>query len=457
MTFLSKHRRAFCTFAFATLACAAPALSAQLSLASAVDLALRNSPRVKSSEADVQRARASLRETKDVFIPSISAGSNLGQGYGYSNYPPTFFSVSANSLIYSGGQSSYIRSASDGLDAAQQTLMDVREGVAEDAANSFVALDHDQQREAVLGQQFEYAGKLLSIVQDRFDAGLSSKMNLLDAQLSVANLRFARLRAQNDSANDRAHLARLLGIPPGSLRADDGFPAGPISAADSATTRGYANASVAAAFATARAREDQARGDARFLYRPQVSFFSQYNRYATFTNSFKDLQKQYSANEVTLGANESAFGVQISIPLLDRVRHSKALESAADANRALHDAEFAQMNVLDVQGRLNHTIELVQAQAEIASLEQQRAQEQLEIVRVQMANANASPQPLTPADEQNSLINEREKYLAVIDAAFQLRQAEISLLRQTGHLEDWLMHSGSSATPQPPSTTVKNP
>ena len=39
---------------------------------------------------------------------------------------------------------------------------------------------------------------------------------------------------------------------------------------------------------------------------------------------------------------------------------------------------------------------------------------------------------MTPKDEQKARIGERDKYLGVIDAGYQLHQAEIQLLRQTG-------------------------
>jgi len=58
---------------------------------------------------------------------------------------------------------------------------------------------------------------------------------------------------------------------------------------------------------------------------------------------------------------------------------------------------------------------------------------------------------MTPKDEQNALITERDKYLSVIDAGFQLRQAEIQLLRQTGELESWLK-SATTAQPLPAPT-----
>jgi len=50
---------------------AAPALAtAQISLATVVDLAQRNSSAVRLAEADVEKARAALSETKDVLCPA---------------------------------------------------------------------------------------------------------------------------------------------------------------------------------------------------------------------------------------------------------------------------------------------------------------------------------------------------------------------------------------------------
>ena len=439
---------------------ATASLNAQISLASAVDLAVKNSPRVKSAEADVARARAVLSQSKDAYIPTLNIGAGIGQAYGYSNYPPTLFTLKSDSLIYDASQTSYIRSASAGIDAAQHSLNDVREVVAEDTALTFIALDHDQQREDVLRQESGYSDKLLSIVQERVSAGLDTNMDLINAKLTVANLHLARLRVSEDTANDRDHLARLMGVPPGSLRADGGFPPDPIAATDKASTGGYANASVAAAFDTARAKQLQARGDSHFLYRPQLSLIAQVNRYATFTNAWTIIENENKNPDGTpsnLSANEYVFGVQISIPLLDRTRHAKALETTAEATKALHDAEFAQVNALDQQDRLSHTIELSQAQADVAELEQQRAQEQLRILELQLASPDSTPVPMTPKEEQNARISEREKYLAVIDATFQRHQAVISLLRQMGHLEDWLTRVGLTAVPAPPPASQPQP
>jgi hypothetical protein len=173
------------------------------------------------------------------------------------------------------------------------------------------------------------------------------------------------------------------------------------------------------------------------------------------------LEKIYtnSAGKPLLTANEGFFGVQISVPLLDRARAAKGRESLAEAAKALHDAQNAQNEALDGRSRLRHSIAELQAQADVASLQQQLAQQQLDVLRVQLqaGTGSASGTQMTPKDEQTALISERDKYLAVLDANYQLRQAEIQLMRQNGDLETWLKSAAlapqnnlpQSPTPKP--------
>jgi outer membrane protein TolC len=433
---------------------AAPA-RAQISLATAVDLALRSNPRVLGAEADVRKARAQLSETHDAYIPAIVAGAGLGQAYGYLPSPPTLFQVNAGSLVFGISQSFYIRSAKEGINAAQLAADDVRENVAQDTALAFTALEHDQQRESVIRQQVGFATTLVTIVQQRVDAGQDSQIDLTQAKLTAAQLRLAVLKAQDDGASDRDHLARLIGLPPASLQTDNAFPDTPLPVDTPTAPAGgiYANDAVASAFANADAKKQQAAGDARFLFWPQISLVTQYNRYATFTNSFKtleNLENPTNGNGAHIGADEAAFGVQISMPFYDKTRAAKARESMAEADRAYHDAQNAQIDALDGASRLRHSIDEIQAQAEVAALQQQLAQQQLDVIQTQMQSGTGNPEApqMTPKDEQKARISERDKYLEVVDANFQLHQAEIQLLRQTGNLETWL-RTNSAAPPSP--------
>jgi outer membrane protein TolC len=436
----------------------APSAQGQISLSTAVDLALGSNPRVQGADDDVKKARAQLAEAHDAYVPSINVSANLGQSYGYSTNPPTLFTDTASSLVYSASQFYYIRASRAGLDAAQLALDDMREAVAEDTALAFAALDHDQQRETAVRQQSGFATTLVAIVESRVDAGKDTAIELTQAKLTAAQLRLASLRASDETAVDREHLARLIGLPPAALSVNTGFPASPIplDATLDTSVHGYANAAVASAFDNAKAKQQQAWGDARFRFRPQVNLFAQYNYYATFSDSFAQLQKIYQANtgQTTLSSSEGAFGVQINLPIMDRTRSAKARESAADAAHALHDAQNAQITALDGQSRLRHSITEIQLQAEVAGLQQQFAQQQLDVLQQQLKSGNPDGPQMTPSDEQNARISEREKFLGVLDAGYQLRQAEIHLLRQTGQLIPWLK---SAATTQSPSAPTPQP
>ncbi|MDP9051218.1 MAG: TolC family protein [Acidobacteriota bacterium] len=449
-----RCRLSFASITFVLLLALAfgPAARAQLSLVSAVDLAIRNSPRVKGAEADHDKARAQVSEALDAYVPIITAGAGLGQGYGYSPNPPTLATVSGGSLVYNASQSYYIKSAREGLAASRLALADAREAVAQDAAIAFISLVHDQQRAQVIGQQSDYAKSLATIVQNRLDAGQDTPIDLTQAKLTAAELHLAQMKAQDDAAYDREHLGRLIGIPPAALSIDENFPSIPIpDEAENTTPHGYANSAVASAFSSAEAKLMQAEGLNRFRFRPEFNMIAQYNRYATFTDSFASLQRLNG----TIKANEGVFGVQITIPFFDKGRAAKAREAAADASRSFHDAESAQMDALDSQSRLRHTIDEINAQADVATLQQQLAQQQLDILHLQLQSPPADPNApqMTPKDEQKSRIAERDKYLNVIDAGFQLRQAEIQLLRQTGGLEVWLKSASASQSDLPGSPT----
>jgi len=260
------------------------------------------------------------------------------------------------------------------------------------------------------------------------------------------------MTAQDDIAYDREHLAHLIDLPATSLTVDNSFPAAlPLDTPPPNSQGGYANSAVAAAFVSARARQQQAAGLARFRLWPEINLVAQYNRYATFTESFAQLQKIDTISvdglpKTALTANEGGFGIQISLPVLDKNRSSKAREAAAEAAKAFHDAQSAQIDALDSTSRIRHNLTELRAQADVATLQQQLAQQQLEVVQQQLnsGNGDANAPQMSPKDQQKARISERDKYLAVLDAQYQVHQAEIQLLRQTGDLESWLKSSLST-------------
>ena len=159
------------------LACSALALAAapacaQISFSTAVALALKSNPKVLAAQADVDKSLAALQQLRDAYIPAVVGGSGLGPpSYGFPLGQPSIFNINAQSLVFSYSQRDYLRSAQASLDAAKLNLKDIREGVAEDTAVTYLAVDRDMQRQAALQQQQGFADRLVTIVQQRLDAG----------------------------------------------------------------------------------------------------------------------------------------------------------------------------------------------------------------------------------------------------------------------------------------------
>jgi outer membrane protein TolC len=437
--------------AYSALACSIAPAVAQISFTSAVGLALKNSPRIAAAQADVDKARASLQELRDAYIPNIVGGSGLGPpSYGFPLGQPSIFNITATSLVFSYSQHDYIRSAQLALDATTLSLKDIREAVAEDTAITYLALDRDMQRQDALREQQGFADRLVSIIQDRIDAGQDTAIDLTTARLSAAQIRLAKLRADDESVADQAHLARLLGLPAQGLDTTSvsvpAFTASAPADLNGTNVNVITSPAVDSAYAIARSKRETAFGESRYLWRPQITFQGQYSRFAKFNN----LQDYYFRFQ----QNNAAVGVQITIPILDYVHKAKAREADADAAHAEHEADTIRDQFFDSRLRAQHTAAELSLRAEIASLDQQLAQQNLDVLLVQLnaGNGNLSGVQMTPKDEQSSRVAEREKFIAVINANFEVQQAEINLMRQNGELETWIaaaLQAQPTASPKP--------
>jgi len=445
--------RLLLTACFAFAAAGLPA-AAQISFSTAVGLALKSNPRVLMAQADVAKAKASLDEARDVYLPSVAGGSGLGYSYGFPIGQPSVFNFTAQSLVFNFSQRNYIRGSRFALDAADLALKDAQLAVTEDVALTYMALDRDTQRQAALTEQAGFASRLIEIIEERLNAGQDTPINLTGARLSAAQIKLARLRAEDQAAEDQAHLALLIGLPQRGLGVvSDSIPQFAPSSTDSTVSSTEAampdSPQVASAYATARSKQQIAYGDAHYLWRPQITFAAQYNRFAKFNN--------YDLYYRNFQHNNFGVGIQITLPVFDAGHRAKARASAADSVHAQHEADLARDQFLEGRQKIRHATAELAARAEVASLDQQLAKQQLDVLLVQLnsGSGNSSAPQITPKDEQTSRIAEREKFLKVLDADFEMRKAEISLLRQTGQLEDWVRSAVPAQSPVLPSATLK--
>jgi outer membrane protein TolC len=416
--------------------CTTSVTQAQLSFTSAIDLALQNSPRVKMATDEVNKALAGLSETKSVFIPNLSTSIAVGPSYGITTSVPTIFTVNAQSLIFNYSQRDYIRAARAALQASSAALNDAQEQVEEDTAISYIALDRAQQRQAAMADEYGYALKLVNIVQDRLDAGMGASLELKQARRTAVQIRLQQLQLEDEIASLREHFSHLVGwaadrlqTVPNSIPSSSDFRPSP---ADGLKT--YPDtATVLSAEANAHAKREQAFGDSRYTWRPQIAFAAQYGRISPINNvsTYYNLKGNY---------NTAYAAAEIQFSFLDKTHQAKARESLAEADRAEHSVELLRYQQSETRIKLQHSISELAAREELAALDQGIAEDQLQAILVRLRSESGAnfASALTPKDEQNARIQERQRYLDLLDATFHLRETQIYLLRQTGQLSIWV-------------------
>jgi outer membrane protein TolC len=425
--------------AFITLAMsAAPSAKAQISFYTAVDLALRNSHEVKMAAADVDRAGAGLRQTKDAYVPTMAIESTPGYSYGFPVGQPSLATATANSLLFSYSQPAVIRAARTALLSAQASLRDTRDKVVANTALSYIELDTDRRELEALDQQHSDGERLIEIERERNTAGLSSAMDVTQAELMNAQLELRRLHIQDHMSLLRLRLANLTGLAEDAITPEPASipgPPAPPAITDMNAILNAHNGALAASEADAQSKQNLAVGDSRKQWWPQIAFGVQYSRYAKFNN--------YAEYYLRFQHNNFDVGVDVKLPIFDAEARDRANASAADAVHAREQANLSRLQIGEQTRELSGGLAELRVQQKIAGLQSDYAQENLDAVMTQIQNGPGNPNanPLTPRDEQKARIEERRRYVDKLDADFQLMQAQIQLQRSLGTIEQWAMQA----------------
>jgi outer membrane protein TolC len=426
---------------------------AQLSLTSAVDLALRDDPTVKMAQTDVDRANAALAEARSAYIPKLGAHAGVGRSAGVPLDVPVIFGVASNSLLFNFSQRDYIRSAKAGVVSANLALQDTRDAVAEDVVLTYVRLDNAQQRSAAMIQEYGFATRLVTIAEDRLEAGADTRMDVLKARRTAAQIRLEQLQTQHDVATLSDHLGRLLGLSGTQLSTvSASIPA--LPPLDPHPNLEPDSFGIQSAFANAVSKQEQAFGDSRWRLRPQIGFGFNYSRIST---AFTNYDVYYPGFNNGKSENAVSIGIEIQLPIYDRERQERSHESMDDARHTRLDAENRRNQFLE--GRLSlrgNTTELA-AQADLAAIERDIAQEELNTVLIQLSakSAGTEPHPLNPQDEQNARIQVSARTIDLLKDDLALSEARISLMRQAGTLDAWL--KSAVVAPAPASPALPTP
>jgi outer membrane protein TolC len=419
----------FCLLFFA----AAPVPAETLTLRHAVELALTHGTTAAIASADERKADAAYREARNNYVPQFVLGSALGKSWGFpltlEGAAPSIVNLNTQSTLFNPSLQQFMKAAQAESNAATLTAKDRRAQVIQEAVLNYLELAQWEKQIQQLQNDATDSQKLEQAVEDRIHEGVDSALERSKAKLVTARIRLRLAQAQGSADVLRLKLSQMTGVPELTLEtAPDSIPALPAATPDpNITSQANENPAVASAEEHARAQYLRAKGEHRALW-PSADFAAQYSRLATF-NNYADY-----FNSKTLQPNNGTVGAVMRFPLFNFSQKARAEGADADALKAKKEAEAAKDQVSAELLQLQRTVQQLSAARDVAELEYQISESQLEAVNIRVQSATATFHDLEDARTQT-----REHRDQFLDAGLQYNRARIALLRSTGALEAWAL------------------
>ncbi len=402
-----------------------------LAFRTAIEQALKHSATTGLGQADLQRAEASVTQTRDVYLPQMVLGSGLGGSYGFplslEGAAPSIFNVNFQGALLNGAQRSYIRAARSDVAATTAQNADRRNEVIMETALAYIQLDLLESSLEIQREQEQSAAKFQDIVNQRVQAGLDSQVEITRAKLAGARTKLDTAQTHRPAAQLRLRLSQLTGLPANSIHTStETIPAMPAPPQDAELTAAVeSNPAVKAAEAAADAKAFRAQAEHRQLY-PAIDYVGQYAVLARF-NNYDEFFRRFQRHNLTAG-------VAIRFPFLNPVQRAAAEVAKADAVKSRKEAQNVRDQVSGDTLKLQRSVQQLSAAREVAQLEHQLAQADIETTHAKIESGGASLK-----DEENARVVEHQRYTAYLNSSFELDKAQVQLMRQTGELEGWAM------------------
>lgn len=398
-----------------------------------VELALSHSTTAAMSVADEQRAFASYGEARGHYLPSLTVGSGLGATWGYplslEGSAPSIVNTTAQSSLINPALRDFVREARAEWQSSKIHDKDQRDQVILDAALNYVELNKWEALAAHLTEDYAAALKMEELVNERIKEGVDTALARDQVHLNAARVYLHISQAQGAIDVLRDRLSHATGLPASSIETiPDSIPALPqVQQEDDLAAHAVEISPVVqVASLHSDALAFHARGEHRSLW-PTADFAAQYALLATY-NHYQDFFRQGSFQK-----ENATIGVVIRFPFFNPSQRASARAADADALVARKQVDETKNQVSEQTLKLQRSVQQLAAAREVVGLEYQIAKSNLEATQVRTESGTAT---LHDEDDARSQVSER--YAALQDANFQLEQARIALLRQTGDLAAWV-------------------
>jgi outer membrane protein TolC len=395
----------------------------------AVELALQHSGVMGIAAINQRRAHQSYVEARGHYVPQLTVGSGLGYSYGFpltlEGSAPSVVNFTSVQSLYNPSLREYMKAAKIDWKATSLDIQDKRNDVILDTALSYAQLNQVTNKIKTLEQAQAAADNAQSITSQRLQEGVDSKLNLSKSQLTAARIRLRIAEAEGQADVLREHLSRLTGLAPEEIEAGETMPQLPAVSQDEDVKSLAVASSLAVKLADQRtaSAEARAKGEHRALW-PIIDVASQYAYLAKFNN--------YDLYYLRYSANNFSGGLNIHFTFLNAVQKAKAQEADSDVATSRKQADLTRYQVSEQALKLQRSLRQLGAARDVAKLEWQVAQGEMEAVQGRMESGAANTR-----DQQNAQLDVDDKQAAYLDAELEFSRAVLQLLRLTGELENW--------------------
>jgi len=419
----------------AILLCLAPHVgqSQDFTLRRAIDLALTHSPSTGVARAGELASRGNSRAARSYYVPQVTLGSGLGYAYGFplslEGSAPTIFNVTAQSGVISAAQRDFIRAADLDVQASSSQTRDIRGKVLLDVISSYVELNRWERELPVLYAERKVTKDMLRTTQARVQEGVEASLEETKSKLTVAQADYRIAQAEGSADLLRHHLAELTGAPLASVTTvASSIPAmpPPVSDEDEVKLPPEGNAAVEMAELRAKSEQLRARGEHKALY-PTADFAAQYGLIST---TFTDYEQFFRPG--SFRSNNLTFALVLRLPLLNDAQRARAQTADAEALRAKKQAEVTKMQLTDEAIRMRDGVRELSASRDVAQLQYQLAQAQLDAAQTRMDARTATLREL-----QDASLKAVQDNATLMDSDFETERAQLQLLYATGGLDAW--------------------
>jgi len=399
-----------------------------LSLAQVVNLALTHSPELAIARVRTNVAKNVAGVDRAEFHPNLYTGSGAAYSNGFPQTPggaaPAVFEMTYTQAIFNPVKKGQQRADEDLAKNQELEYENTRNAVMVKAASSYLELAEARHSLDLLRTERESEQKILDVAQQRAQAGLELPVTVTQDQLALAKIdqRIVQFESRDEILSDQ--LRDMAGLP-----ADQPVSVSPAEQIVSSPAEGASNLvdlaletspAIHEAENTRSARQHELKG-AHQAYWPTIDLVGEYSVLSKF-NNYDQFFKAFQRNNVNAG-------VQITIPIFA----AKTSASAALARSQLNEADLELSNErrsvrIGAETKIR-TLREMEAGNEVARLDLQLAQEQLQDEQAKFDQGRATLQEL-----EQARVAENEKWLAFLDADLSREKAQLDLLQATGQL-----------------------